>query len=120
MRKALFGTSGWLLGLSTAAAQPAWIGDFLDSVGINIHASQGYAPANYITMLSYLGIRNVRDGGNHGNYAPMLTVVQGTGVRFDIITHDLTGGFTTARALAAAGGLMAIEGPNEPNNFPFS
>lgn len=120
MRKALFGTIGWLMGLSTAAAQTAWAGDFLDSAGINIHASQGYDPANYIAMLNYLGIRNVRDGGNRGNYTPMLTIVQGTGVKFDIVTHDLAGGLTTARALAAAGGLMAVEGPNEPNNFPFT
>ena len=120
MRNALFATIGWLLGLSAAAAQSVWVGDFINSIGVNIHASQGYSPANYITMLNYLGIKNVRDGGNHGNYAPYLTIAQATGVKFDITTSNITYGMTTAKGLASGGYLLSIEGPNEPNNFPFT
>jgi hypothetical protein len=88
MRKALFGTIGWLLGLSTAAAQSVWVGDFINSIGMNIHASQGYAPSNYITMLNYLGIKSVRDGANRGNYTPYLQIAQGTGAKFDIFVKE--------------------------------
>ena len=34
----------------------------------------------------------------------------------EIVTY----GLTTARGLASAGYLLSIEGPNEPNNFPFT
>jgi hypothetical protein len=120
MRKALFGTIGWLLGLSAAAAQSVWVGDFINSIGVNIHASQGYAPSNYITMLNYLGIKSVRDGANRGNYTPYLQIAQGSGVKFDIFVNNIAQGLQTAHGLAAAGALLAIEGPNEPNNFPLT
>ena len=44
-----------------------------------------------------------------------------TGVRFSIFSSsDLNGLLDAAKALATADALLAIEGPNEPNNFPIT
>src|SRR5215475_4480579 len=102
----------------SAQAQPAWTGDLVNSIGINTHASQGYSVPNYITMLQYLGIKSARDGATSvGTPTPFLTINQATGVKFDMYGRLMPQMLTMARALAPAGALLAIEGPNEPNNF---
>ncbi|MCB8877655.1 hypothetical protein [Acidisoma silvae] len=92
---------------------------FLDSLGVNIHVDQGYDPKTYIAPLHYLGVRAVRDGIRHVDSDVMLA--KATGVRFDIQGGgDLAGELASARTLAKAGALLALEGPNEPNNFPIT
>ena len=89
---------------------------FLNSVGINTHVDQGYDPGLYLEPLRYTGIRQVRDGPR--NILADVVIHQRTGVRFALISGgDLREFFSAAKHLAQAHALLALEGPNEPNNF---
>ncbi len=91
---------------------------FLDSLGVNIHIDQGYDPDSYIEPLRYLGVRQVRDGNRQVNN--MLHLARETGARFSLIsTGNIPHVMGVARMLAKADALLAVEGPNEPNNFPI-
>lgn len=93
--------------------------DFLDSIGVNTHVDQGYDPGSYIEPLGYTGIRQVRDGGR--NIVSDMLIYQQTGVRFTINAGgNLEGLLSAARSLAEAHALLALEGPNEPNNFAIT
>lgn len=95
------------------------VNTFLNSIGINLHVDQGYDPNSYIAPLRYTGIREVRDGARH--VESDIYIHEKTGVRFDISDYgNLHGLLASAHALAAAGALLAVEGPNEPNNFPIT
>ena len=92
---------------------------FLNSLGINLHLDQGYDPALYLEHLRYTGIREVRDGTSR--LAREIMIHQRTGVRFAINGGARLDDILVAgRTLAAAGALLALEGPNEPNNFPVT
>jgi hypothetical protein len=91
---------------------------FLRSLGVNTHIDQGYNPYAYLEPLRYLGVRNIRDSEHHltghlmlHSQVNILVDLQGANV------GDLT---AAARILARAGALLAVEGPNEPNNFPVT
>jgi hypothetical protein len=92
---------------------------FLSSLGVNTHVDQGYDPNSYIGPLRFLGLRNLRDGERHVDAEMMIA--RATGVRFDITGGgNLKGLLAAARVLAQAGALLALEGANEPNNFPIT
>lgn len=92
---------------------------FLDSIGVNMHVDQGYDPGSYVEPLSYTGVRQVRDGERHVQSDVILH--QKTGVRYTLNgAGDLQGLLASGRVLAAAGALLALEGPNEPNNFAIT
>lgn len=91
---------------------------FLSSLGINTHVSQGYNPGSYVLPLRYLGVRNIRD--SERDLPGLIMLRQQAGVRVDLLGFDVSGLVTAARTLARADALMAIEGPNEPNNFPIT
>jgi hypothetical protein len=110
-------------GGAARAAQPGVLATsaetFLTSLGVNAHVDQGYDPNSYIAPLRFLGVRNVRDGERHVDADVMIA--RATGVHFDINGGgDLKGLLASARALAKAGALLALEGANEPNNFPIT
>jgi hypothetical protein len=98
--------------------------DFLDSIGVCVHVQHGQKAWVLAPDLKYLGVRAIRDGAD-GNFNLMgllllhreagVRVVfgPGSGARDRSLLHTIEAG----RALAAAGALLAIEGPNEPNNF---
>ncbi len=91
---------------------------FLNSLGVNTHVDQGYDPKSYIGPLRYLGIREVRDAERHADGE--VAIAKATGVHFVIgAAGDLKGLIASAGVLAKAGALLALEGPNEPNNFPI-
>ena len=91
---------------------------FLNSLGVDVHVSQGYDSRNYIAPLVYTGIRNVRDSA--GRLSSILGLVHQTGVKVDLLLWcNLNSEISAAERLAATGSLLAIEGPNEPNNFPI-
>ena len=92
---------------------------FLSSLGVNTHVDQGYDPNSYIAPLRYLGIREVRDAARHVDGE--VKIARATGVHFVInAAGDLDGLLASAEVLARAGALLAVEGPNEPNNFPIT
>lgn len=99
-------------------AVPAYT--FLSSLGVGTHIEQGYAEPPYEPMLRYTGIRNVREGGTVGTAAKLVTLHQNTGVKFAIGGPTIPDIISTAQTVAGAGALLAIEGPNEPNNFPIT
>jgi hypothetical protein len=99
-----------------AALTAVPVNRFLDSLGINIHIDQGYGPDNYIEPIKYLGVRQVRDGTRRVD--SLLKLARATGVRYSIVSSGyMPQLMDTAKALARADALLAIEGPNEPNNF---
>ncbi|MCB8881744.1 hypothetical protein ACELLULO517_15960 [Acidisoma cellulosilytica] len=118
---ALAGVQGDTSGLDNGPVKPirAQSADrFLSSLGVNTHVDQGYDPKTYIEPLRYLGVRAVRDGIRHIDSDVMIA--KATGLRFDITGYgDLDGELDAGRTLAKAGALLALEGPNEPNNFPI-
>ena len=91
---------------------------FLSSLGVNTHVDQGYNPTAYVAPLQYLGIRNIRDGVRNIGSSVMLH--HRTGIRVNLVGNDVGALVYAAKTLAAAGALLSIEGPNEPNNFPVT
>ncbi len=97
---------------------------FLNTLGVNTHIAQGFGWATYTNSLTYTGIRNIRDGLNSGNVTPYVSLHAATGVRVDLLTGassssmswQINGGGT----LASNRVLLALEGPNEPNNFTIT
>jgi hypothetical protein len=97
--------------------------NFLNSLGINIHMSQGVSEASYEPLFNYTGVRNARDFGVSGRAASYITLHNNTGVLFDIFagnSGNVGDLLSTGKSLASAGGLLSFEGPNEPNNFPIT
>ncbi len=96
--------------------------DFLGSIGVCTHVGQGVdSPAQSATALSYAGIRAVRDDGRPAHVQDWISMHQSSGVRVSLLTNqDVTGTVDMAKQLNAAGALLAVEGANEPNNFPVT
>src|SRR5215475_5417838 len=88
---------------------------FLSSLGVNTHVSQGYNPGSYVLPLRYLGVRNIRD--SERDLRGLLLLHQQAGVKVCLLGADVVGLTKAAKLLAKAGALLAVEGPNEPNNF---
>jgi hypothetical protein len=96
--------------------------DFLGSIGVCTHVAQGIdAPTSSATALAFAGIRNIRDDGSAAHVGDWITMHQMAGVRLSLLTNqDVAATVAMAKQLAAAGALLAVEGPNEPNNFPVT
>jgi hypothetical protein len=95
--------------------------DFLNSVSVNTHISQGIdQPAQVSSALLYAGFRNIRDDGQR--LSSLIDVYKATGAKVALIgcAGDVSCAVSRAETLAAAGALLAVEGPNEPNNFPVT
>lgn len=99
------------------------VSNFLNSIGVCTHIGQGIDnPAPSATAMAYAGIRNLRDDGNASHLRDWIAVYQQAGVHV-VLTISGPGDDTiasllaTSKELAAAGALLALEGPNEPNNF---
>jgi hypothetical protein len=98
-------------------------GDFLDSIGVCTHIGQGIDRApQCATALAYAGMRNIRDDGNASHVPDWISVHEKAGVRV-VLTWSGPGDaaisslISSSKQLAAAGALLALEGPNEPNNW---
>jgi len=98
--------------------------DFLDSIGACVHVQHHQDATKLVEPIRYTGIRAIRDGadGNfdmtgllllHQQAGVMVCFGPGSGAKEDSLEKTLA----ACRKLAAAGALLAIEGPNEPNNF---
>jgi hypothetical protein len=96
--------------------------DFLDSIGVCTHVAQGIdAPGPSATAMAFAGIRNLRDDGSPAHVPDWISMHQSAGVRTCVLTNqDVASTVDMAKQLNAAGALLAVEGPNEPNNFPVT
>jgi hypothetical protein len=113
-------------GLSAVAREGApavSVRDFLDSIGVWTHIGQGIDdPSRSAAALAYTGIRNIRDDGNPRHLQDWIFVHERAGVKV-VLTwsgpNDRAIGslINTSKKLAAAGALLAMEGPNEANNW---
>ena len=95
---------------------------FLDSLGVCAHVAQGVDdPTKAATALLNAGIREMRDDGNPAVVNGWIAMHQSAGMRLSLLTNqDVASTLSMAKQLAAAGALLAVEGPNEPNNFPVT
>lgn len=116
---------GWINPLAAkdgVEAKPAL--EFLNSIGACVHIQHGQDAGKIAPLLRYVGIRNVRDAADR-NYdmSGLLRLNREAGVKIVIgpgsgaIEKDLEATLEMARELHRNGALLAIEGPNEPNNF---
>lgn len=98
--------------------------DFLNSMGVCVHIQHGEDASRMAPLLRYIGVRNVRDAADrnydtsglirlHNDAGVKVAICVGSGAR----DADLPAVLEMARRLHRAGALLAIEGPNEPNNF---
>jgi hypothetical protein len=96
--------------------------DFLNSIGVCTHVGQGVDnAAKCADAMAFAGIRNFRDDGSQSAVAGWIAMSQSAGVRLDLLPNlGIPTTIDMAKQLRAAGALLAIEGPNEPNNFPVT
>ena len=131
----------------TATASPSAVfkaNDFLNSIGVNVDMPQGRdTVAQVVSALQYTGIRNFRNEATHadtGMYPNFCAVNAQTGAHPDMIaivddaetpnpacivsvSNPYCGSMADeiyAMEQLAACGLDQVEGPNEPNNEPFT
>jgi hypothetical protein len=109
-------------GAQTTAAKDT---DFLKTLGVATHMVQGAdAPSKVQTALAFTGIANVREDGtgNAATISRIIAIHRAIGTMFDPlpINGDVTGSVAQYERYAAAGALLAAEGPNEMNNFPVT
>jgi len=107
-----------------AVALPAT--DFLNSIGICTHVGQGADdPSRSATTLAYAGIRNIRDDASVRHVEDWISMHKQAGIKV-VLTQSGPGDagisrvINISRQLADAGALLAMEGPNEPNNWPVT
>ncbi len=96
--------------------------DFLNSIGVCTHITQGEdSPDKVAKCLAYAGIREVRDDGstNPKTLQSFIDVHRASGAKVVLlpVNGNIAASLEEYETLAAAGALLAVEGPNEPNNF---
>jgi hypothetical protein len=96
--------------------------DFLNSIGVCTHISQGKDnPTRVAECLNFAGIRAIRDDGtqNPATLKAYIDLHKSSEAKVVLLsrTGDITASLKQYETLAAAGALLAVEGPNEPNNW---
>ncbi len=97
--------------------------DFLKSIGVCTHIGQGIdKPLQSATALKYAGVRNIRDDCSVRHLQDWIAVHKQAGVRIVLTwsgpnerSIDIL--IDVSKKLAAVGALLAMEGPNEANNW---
>ncbi len=108
------------------AARAVSASGFLNSIGVNSSiAVRGENLAKTEECARYLGIRWFRSGiEGDVPIRDLIALHRSTGAKFSWSPGsgrtDLDKLLSTARQLAAAGALLAFEGPNEPNNWAIT
>jgi hypothetical protein len=114
-----------LLGLvsPTFAADAFSATDFLNSIGICTHVGQGADdPSKSAAALAYAGIRNIRDDASARHLDDWIAIHKQAGIKVVLTQSGPSDAaiprlIDLSKQLAAAGALLALEGPNEPNNW---
>lgn len=106
------------------AARPA--AEFLDSICVCTHVGQGIDdPARSAAALQYAGVRGIRDDASARHVKDWILIHQKSGVRVELTRSGpdeatIAELIDMSKQLAAAGALLAMEGPNEANNWPVT
>ena len=107
--------------------QPARAADFIDAVGVNITLQGPSSATTTIADMAYLGLNRVRTGAVNPGDTPgqiaAYSALAAAGLKFDLYTRrPVAGVLSSIDALVRAhpGSVVAIEGPNEVNNFPIA
>lgn len=98
-------------------------GSFLKSLGAATHIGQSVDDAARVAaVLPYLGISNIRDDAHADHVPDWIDLHRISGARTNLIAQSdsLDATMEMVTTLAAAGALLAVEGPNEPNNQPVT
>jgi hypothetical protein len=108
-----------------AGTTAAKAGDFLNSIGVCTHITQGKDdPTRVAECLAYAGIHAIRDDGsrNPKTLDSYISVHKASGAKVVLlpINGNIVASLQEYETLAAAGALLAAEGPNEPNNWHVS
>jgi hypothetical protein len=92
---------------------------FLGTLGVCAHVAQGVdAPKESAAAMAYAGILNLRDDGNPNTVPAWISMHKQAGIRTNMLpAGDISTTIDMAKQLQAEGALLAVEGPNEPNNF---
>ncbi len=97
--------------------------DFLDSIGVCTHIGQGIDdPSRSAVALAYAGVRHIRDDGSPRHVQDWIAVHERAGVKV-VLTWSgpneraIGSLIEMSKKLAAADALLAMEGPNEANNW---
>jgi hypothetical protein len=105
------------------ATQAVSVREFLQSIGICTHVGQGIDnPTPSAQALKFAGIANIRDDGNPRHVQDWIMMHEQAGVKV-VLTRSgpndaaIASLIDMSKQLAAAGALLAMEGPNEPNNW---
>jgi hypothetical protein len=110
----------------SSATRAVRANDFLNSIGVATHMSQGADdPSQVASSVGYAGIRNIRDDENPNLVPSFISVHEQSGAKFVLVSSapndaTLTNLLQDSLQLANNGALLALEGPNEPNNFPVT
>lgn len=106
------------------ATQAASANDFLNTIGVCVHIQHGQDATRLAPLLRYTGVRNVRDAADKNyNTSGLIRLHTDAGVKVVLSAGsgatdpDLPATIQMAHELHDAGALLAVEGPNEPNNF---
>ena len=96
--------------------------DFLNSLGVCTHITQGEdKPVKVGECLKYIGLRVLRDDGSKDlqTLKRFIDVYRTSGAKTVLlpINGNVAASLAEYETLAAAGALLAAEGPNEPNNW---
>ncbi len=107
---------------ATIATTVARANDFLNSIGVCTHVRQGEDnPTKVAECLTYAGIRAIRDDGTTDPKVlqSFIDIHRACGAKAVLlpINGDVAASLAEYETLAAAGALLAADGPNEPNNW---
>lgn len=97
--------------------------DFLNSLGICTHVGQGADdPQQSARALAFAGIRNIRDDASARHVPDWIAIHQQAGIKVVLTMSGPSDSIIPrlidmSKKLAAADALLALEGPNEPNNW---
>ena len=99
---------------------------FLDSLAVNTHMDQYESDVTKVyDKLNYLGVRTIRDHyAEDGRLRDSYAYLAQRGIRFDMVHYSSNFDVLVRDAGIMASmpndALIAVEGPNEINNFPFT
>ncbi|MEY4578217.1 MAG: hypothetical protein RL701_2920, partial [Pseudomonadota bacterium] len=98
------------------------VAKFFDSLGVSAHIALGIDDAaRSATALKYAGIRQLRDDTSAAAVPGLIAMHKSAGVRVALLTAaDMTVTLAVAKQLREADALLAVEGPNEPQNNPVT